>query len=101
MLTLFDSYDGDDAPAKNEEPAVQPDPIPVPHPPIESSTGNNGSSHDSGPQTKDEDMYGNGHSGDTNSGWNRTQGNDGKTNQFTDGPASEEEPPRIGIKEDG
>ena len=101
QLTRIDSYDGDDAPAKIEEPAVLPDPVPVAPPPIESSTGDNDTSHDPGPQIKDEDMYDNGQNGDTGSGWNGAPSNDGQDGQFNNGLVLEEEPPRIGIKEDG
>ena len=100
-LTLSFSYDGDDAPAKNEEPVPQPEPTPVAIPPVEPSTSINEISHDSGPQGKDEDMYGGGQNGDTSSGWNGVPGNDEQSNQFNNGPAPEEEAPRIGIKEDG
>ena len=101
LLTLIHSYDGDDAPAKNDEPIVQPDPVAVAPPPIESSTTNNDISYNTGPQVQDEDMYGNGQHGDTSSGWNGAQDNDVQDGQFNNGTVQEEEPPRIGIKEDG
>lgn len=101
MLTSVGRYDGDDAPPKNDEPAAQPDPTPVAPPPIEPSTASNDMAHDPGPQIQDENMYGNGQHDDTSSGWNAAQDNDTPVGQFNNGPVQEEEPPRIGIKEDG
>lgn len=86
---------------KHDEPVAQPDPIPVAPPPVESGTANNDSSHDTGPPMQEEDMYGNGQHGDTDPGWNGAQDNDGQGGEFSNGPVQEEEPPRIGIKEDG
>ena len=89
------SYDGDDAPAKAEpEPSAQQDVLP--DPPIESTTATHNPNQDSGPQMKDEDMYGNGQNGDN--GYDG-QENGGQTNHFN--APVEEEPHRIGIKEDG
>ena len=101
LLTFFLRYDGDDAPTKNEEPVLQPEAAAVIPPPVESSTENQDTNFDPGPQSKDEDMYNGGQNATTTSGWNDASANNEQSNQYNHEPIVEEEPPRIGIKEDG
>ncbi len=105
ILTASASYDGDDAPAK-EDTAAEPDfPPPIveaPAPVVNGLGTNNINTFDAPPEPpiKEEPMYGNGHNDDAAQGWNGDQVNGGHSGQYNDAHMEHELPP-IGIKEDG
>lgn len=99
------SYDGDDAPAK-EEATAQPDfalePVEAPAP-TENELGTintNDFNNHTEAAAKDEPMYGNGQNGDAGQAWNGGQIQEGHTNQYSEAQMEHDLPP-IGIKEDG
>lgn len=99
------SYDGDDAPAK-EEPTGEPDLPPVTveaSAPVTNGSGTNGIDTYNAPletQIKDEPTYENGQGDNAGQEWNGDQMNGGQSGQYNDVHMEQELPP-IGIKEDG
>ncbi len=104
ILTTLTSYDGDDAPAK-EEPAAEPDFPPeaeAPAPAVIGSGTNDMNAFSAPIETlvKEEPTHGNGHNEAVSQGWNGDHVNGAHSGQYNDVHMEHDLPP-IGIKEDG